>query len=109
MDAGELNKRIELWGKVEFTNELLETTYRDNKIKTIWAEVVPQTGSLQRAQAETLLSNTTHKIIVRYGSGKDIKEDMWFIFREHRFDIKYILNPYFRNEKIEIFVEEVIG
>ena len=50
----------------------------------------------------------THKIIVRYNSGKDITKDMQIYFNEHKFEIKYILNPYFKNETLELFVTEVI-
>lgn len=108
MNTGKLRARISVWGKSKTTNVLKETTYIPTELFNIWAEIIPQTGTLQRAQADTLLSKTTHKIIVRYGSGKDIKTDMWIMFRGHRFDIKYILNPYFRNESLELFCEEVM-
>ncbi|MBZ9633187.1 phage head closure protein [Clostridium sp. FP1] len=107
LKASDLNKRIDIWGKLKFKNELNEIDYKEAKIKTIWASIVPQTGSLQKTQAETVLANTTHKIIVRYGSGKDIKESDFIIFRGKRFDIKFILNPYFEDEKLEIFTEQI--
>lgn len=109
MDAGKLRSRVVVWHKEEFDNELKEKDYRDAEFARIWAEIIPQTGSLQRVAADTILSNVTHKIIVRYNSAKDIKQDMWITFRGHRFDIKFILNPYFKNEKLEIFCEEVTG
>ena len=108
MDIGELRNKIDIWGNVPFINELGETDYTTAKIKTIWASIVPQTGSLQKTQAETILTNTTHKIIVRYLSGKDIKESDFIMFREKRFDIKFILNPYFKNETLEMFTEQVL-
>ncbi|WP_222126731.1 phage head closure protein [Paenibacillus sp. 32O-W] len=107
--SGMFNKRINVYGKVKFTNDQGKTAYRDEKIKTIWANIVPQTGRLQTQQADTILANVTHKIIVRYDAGKDILNNMYLVYRDHRFDIKYILNPYFKNETLEIFVEEVIG
>lgn len=108
MNKTKYDKRIEIWGKVEFENELKEVDYKDGYIKTIWASIVPQTGSLQKTQAETILTNTTHKIIVRYGSGKEIKENNFIMFRKKRYDIKFILNPYFKDEKLEIFTEQVL-
>jgi len=108
MKLCDLNKRIEIWGKIKITNELGETDYTEAKIKTIWASIVPQTGSLQRGQVETILSNVTTKFICRYSSGKDIAQDMWIIFNGKRNDIKYILNPYEKNESLEIFCTEVI-
>lgn len=102
------NKRIEIHGKIEGENAAGETTVKHDKIKSIWAQVIPQTGALQRQQADTILTNVTHKIIVRYSAGKDITHDMEIKYRQHHFKIKYILNPYFSNETLEIFVEEVI-
>jgi len=108
VNPGELRHRIEIWGRKKVENELGETDYINTKINTIWAAIIPQTAKLQSAPADTILSNTTHKIIVRYSAGKDIKQDMYILFKGHRFDIKYILNPYFKNETLEIFCEEVI-
>ena len=106
-----LDKKIEIWGNIETENELEEKDFAPGKIKEkpISAQIIQQTGSLQKQQANTILSNVTHKIKVRYAAGKDITQDMWFIYKGHRFDIKYILNPYFSNEFLEIFCEEIIG
>ena len=51
----------------------------------------------------------TTQIKVRYGAGKDITQDMWLVCKGHRFDIKYILDPYLKHEYLEIFCEEIIG
>jgi len=107
-NPGELNRKIDIYENTKITNELFETTYKFLKIKSIWASVIPQTGSLQKQEAETILTNVTHKIIVRYSAGKDITKDMQIHFRNHRFEIKYILNPYFNNETLEIFCQELI-
>lgn len=107
--TGMFNKRISIYGKVKYKNELGKTAYRDEKIKTIWAKITPQTGKLQTQQADTKLANVTHKIEVNYEAGKDILNNMHIMYRGHRFDIKFILNPYFENKKLEIFVEEVIS
>ncbi|TCO69505.1 phage head closure protein [Marinisporobacter balticus] len=107
MKIGDLRHRIEVFGRGKIENELGEVDYIDINIKTIWAAIIPQTAKLQTQQADTILSNTTHKIIVRYESGKDITQDMYIMFRKKRFDIKYILNPHFKNEQLEIFAEEV--
>lgn len=108
MSEVKYDKRIDHWGKVKFINELGEDDYKDESIKKIWASIVPQTGSLKKTQAETILTNTTHKIIVRYLSGKAIKESDFIMFRSRRYDIKFILNPYFKDEKLEIFCEQVL-
>jgi len=113
-----LNKKIEIWSNdIEFINEVEEKDHGPGLIKSIWSDIIPQTGSLQKQQANTMLSNVTHKIKVRYASGKNITDSMYIKYtenkssinpKEHRFDIKYILNPFFSNEFLEIFVEEII-
>lgn len=101
--------RIEVHANMESRNKLNEKTFTFGKQRSIWAAIIPQTGSLQRQQADTILTNVTHKIIVRYSAGKDITKEMEIRYKNHRFSIKYILNPYFANETLEIFVEEVLG
>lgn len=108
MIINSLIHRIDVYSRVKIENELGEVDYNYIKLKSVWAEIRPQTGSLQQQQANTILANVTHKIIIRYDSCKDLTNDMYIIFREKRFDIKYILNPYFKNETLEIFCEEVI-
>ncbi len=108
MNINSLTHRIDIYSKSKIRNELGEIDFTWTKFKTIWAEVRPQTGNLQKQQANTILANVTHKIIVRYESAKELTNDMYIIFRDKRFDIKYILNPYFKDETIEIFCEEVI-
>lgn len=106
MNIGDLRHRIEIFGKAKIENELGETDFTFGKIKTIWAAIIPQTSKMQSGQANTILSNTTHKIIVRYDKG--ITQDMYIMFKGKRFDINYILNPYFKNETLEIFCSEVV-
>lgn len=106
--SNKLKHLIEIYENVKTLNELNETTYVYQKLKTIPAELVPQTGSLQRQQADTIMTNVTHKIIIRYGAGKDITKNMQIRFRGHRFEIKYILNPFFINETLEIFCQELM-
>ena len=109
MNPAIFRHRIEIHGKIEYENAAGETSVKHGKIKSIWAQIVPQTASLQKQQADTILTNVTHKIVVRYEAGKDITHDMEIKYKHHLFKIKYILNPYFSNETLEIFVEEVIS
>lgn len=108
-EAGKLRHRIDVYGKVKYTNEQGRTAYKDGKIlERVPAEIIPQTGKLQSQQANTILANVTHKVIVRYHAGKNITNDMHIMYRGHRFDIRFILNPYFTDESLEIYVEEIV-
>lgn len=108
MNPAQLKHRIDIYGNIEYENAIGETSYKYDKIKTIWAAIIPQTASLQKQQADTILTNVTHKVIVRYSAGNDITKEMKIHFKNHKFDIKYILNPYFNNVTLEIFVQEVL-
>ena len=102
------NLKIQIWKKQKEEDELYQTSYNDTLFKEISVQIIPQTGKLQRGPVNNILNNTTHKIVCRYEAGKDITPDMHIIFRNKRFDINYILNPFFKNEWLEIFCEEVI-
>ncbi|MGD6845236.1 phage head closure protein [Bacillus infantis] len=108
MNPGKLNHRIDVLENQKVTNELKETSYQYVQTMSLYAAIIPQTGIMQRQEAETILTNVTHKIIVRYVAGKKITKDMQIKFRESLFEIKYILNPYFKNETLEIFCTEVM-
>lgn len=116
LNSGTFRSRIDIYGNKKYENELGEENFKFDKIKSIWAAIIPQTAKLQSQQAETILTNVTHKIIVRYSAvksivGEDINQlkDMEIRYKNHRFKVKYTLNPYFNNETLEIFVEEVLS
>lgn len=101
--------KIEIWGNKIQLNELNESEQKETYICTAWAEIIPQTGKMQKGQAQTILTNVTHKIIIRYKAcPEEIIPEMWILHNGKKYDVKYAINPYFRNEKWEIFVEEVI-
>lgn len=108
VNTGDLRNRVDVWANVKYENELGETSFKFMKIMDLWASIVPQTGKLQNQQAETILTDVTHKVIVRYSAGKDITKNMQIVFKGRRFDVKYPLNPYERNETIELFCQELI-
>lgn len=107
--SGRLNKKIELWHRVsdDSRNEIGTKNYTDKKYLDIWAHIQPQTAKqINGAFAETKLQETTHKITVRYRP--DITHDMWFKYRNERYDILYILNAGFSDEYLEIYCSVVV-
>lgn len=109
MNPGDLDKRIQIWGKKKVETILKENSYDDVLLKSCWASIVPKTGSLISGRpADTIVSKTTHMIKIRYNSWPGLKSKDWIIFNGHRYDIDYILNPYFKNEFYEIFVHEEV-
>lgn len=107
--SGRLKRKIELWQNVqtEERNNIGQKIWNPEKIKDLWAEVKPQTGSLLSGRAaESTLSRTTHKITIRYD--ENVKSDMWFQYNGERYDILYILDPFLTHECLEIFCEVVV-
>ena len=103
--AGWLNRKIELWEnyQTDGVNAIGQALWKQRKVRDLWAEVRPQTGSVLNRTAETKLSRTTHKIITRYTD--IIKPGMWFIADGQRYEILYILDPYLQHNTLEIFCE----
>lgn len=101
--------RLEVWGQAtsETKNRLGQYPKEDKKLFEVWGAVLPQTGGLLSGrQAETTLSRTTHKIIVRYTD--KITSANWFIYDGVRYDILYIMDPYLNSERLECYCEVVI-
>lgn len=104
--SSRLNRRASIWknGTGDKKDELGQYPQGDVKVADVWAGVTPQTGSLLSGRAaETQLSRTTHKVVIRYRA--DVRPDMWLIIAEDRYDILYILDPYLRHERLELFCE----
>ena len=101
--------RIEVWGTVtsDTKNRLGQYPKEDKKLFDVWGAIIPQTGSLlNNRPADTTLTKTTHKIIMRYNN--KITSANWFVYNGVRYDIIYIMDPYLNNERLECFVEVVI-
>lgn len=104
-----LNKRVEVW-KSEKSSErdrLGQYPVENKLYTTAYACIIPQTGGLLHGRsADTALTRTTHKILMRYRD--DIKSDMWFIVDGVRYDILYVMNTNHNNERLEVFCEVVL-
>lgn len=110
INIGKLNNKIAIWGNIaqesqydELGNDLVS----EQQLFTVWANIESRTGSLLSGRtADTLLSKTTHKIIIRYN--KSIKPEHWIMYDGRRFDIDYISDPDFSKRYLEVFVQEVV-
>lgn len=104
--SSRLNQRAEIWKNgISATKDALgQYPQEDQPVATVWAGAIPQTGSMLSGRAaETQLTRTTHKVIIRYRT--DLTADMWLMIGGVRYDILYILDPYLAHERLEIFCE----
>lgn len=100
MNITRMNKRVGIYRMIEGLDNDLYTTERvPELVKEIWAEIQPRTGSLMRGrEAGTMLSKTTHAILMYSESASDIRDDYYIVWNDefgnkHEFEIDYILPP----------------
>lgn len=106
--SSRLKNKIDVYDKVEFTNELDQTDYKYDKIKSVYAEITVQNGSLKDGQGNTTYADISHKIVVRSNVIPDLANDMYFIYKKQRYDIKYFVPNYKYQDSVEIFVSLVV-
>ena len=96
--ASRMKNKIEIWEVGE-----QETEYgiipNPKKVKTVWANIVSQSGSMVNGEANTDYNNTRFKIKIRK---TEISSSNYIIFQGRRYDIEYILPDYKSNSFIEI-------
>ncbi len=103
-----LNNKIALYEKVQVVNELGEKDYQYQKIKTIWAEIVPQSGNEKTGQCNSIFAEISHKFTVRAKAIYSLSNDMYFVFEGQKYDIKYFQPNYKYHDRIEIFCKLVV-
>lgn len=107
MNPGRLNKRITFTRCMETENEVSELSQELQDFKTVWAEVKPLRGK-EYLENKKIQPELIYKFTIRYR--KDITPDMQIRFNNRLFNIQDIINPYERNEMLEITaVEKVVN
>lgn len=100
MDPGKLNKRI------TFQLQDLDSEDEDWKdIATTWANINPISGK-EYYSAETINSDLTHKIRLRYRKG--ITPDMRVLYNGRIFYIVSVINEFERNSTLQLMCRELI-
>lgn len=100
MDPGKLNKRI--------TFQLQDLDSEDEEwedIATTWASINPISGK-EYYSAETINSDLTHKIRLRYRRG--ITPDMRILYNGRIFYIVSVINEYEKNTMLQLMCRELI-
>ncbi len=106
--SNRLNNRIDVYSKVEFENVLLEKDYKYEKSSSIWAEITPMSGTEKTGQANTKYADISHKIVIRDKAIPNLSNDMYFMFKGQRYDIKSFYPNFKFRDSIEIFCSLVV-
>lgn len=110
--SGKLKHKIDIYGKMSYTDELGSKNYRYEKVKSVWAAIVPILGERARAikaekKGNTVKISETIKFIMRINA-IIVEPDMYFIYRGQRYDVDYAV-PYFKDMQYqEVYTQLVI-
>ncbi len=107
--ASTLNCRIDVHAKTPTKNVLGETTFNYPKTKSVWAEIIPSGGTQKDGQGGMVYAEITHRIIIRAGAIPDLANDMYFMFKGQRYNIKYFFPNYRLRDRVEIYCSLVVG
>lgn len=103
-NAGRLNRRISIYGKVKSKTPSGFDTVKEGKLCDCWAAVYPL--RMQDVKDNNILQTiNTVKFTIRYR--KNIDTNMTIHYKEKTFRIVGIVNPYYDNESLEITAEEI--
>lgn len=103
-----LRHRIDVYYKTANKTEFGELTYSYEKTASVWAEITPKTGRENTLDGNSIQVSVTHKIIVRNGSIKEPRNDMYFEFRGQRYEVLYFMPHYKKNDLIEFYCKLII-
>lgn len=103
-----LNRRVQVWRNGDTKNEVGQKSRATSTLlRTVWAQIVPKTGSMTYQQTETILTDVTHVVTMRYFASKDIDVGDYLVYDGRRFDIRYKMNVYEANWMIAFDCLEV--
>ena len=98
-----LCNKIEVWGSVECENELGEKDYYFQNIKSIWAEIKPVNGTIKTITGDIIQVDMKYKITIRSNSIRELKNNMYFIYKGQRYNIDYSIPNFKYKDSIEIY------
>jgi SPP1 family predicted phage head-tail adaptor len=98
----QLNCEIDVYSGAEGLNELGEVCYTYSKLKSIWAEITAESGSVKKGEADTETVEVTHKMTIK-ADDVELSNDMYFIYDGQRFDVKYFMPNYRYKDRINVF------
>jgi SPP1 family predicted phage head-tail adaptor len=110
MNPGELRHRITIQKKADVNNQENQDSYGQPKepwdnVATVWCSINPIVGK-EFFAAETVNSEITHKIRIRYRLG--ITPDMRVKFNDRNFSIQSAINYQERNIELQLMCRELI-
>lgn len=108
MLAQKLDKKIEVYKSQKVINDLGQTEYKYSLYKKVWANIMPTSTKVSNYIAETDRAEHTFKFILRENSIKDLTRNMYFIYKNQRYDIDYFIPNFKNKDRIEVICKLVV-
>lgn len=109
MLAEKLDKKVQVYKKQEVINDLGQTEYQYNFYKNIWANITPLSNKHINYIAETNKIEHNFKFILRENSIKDLSRDMYFIYKNQKYNVDYFVPNFKNKDRIEIICKLVVN
>ena len=103
-----LDKKVEVYQKQKIINDLGQTEYKYSLLKRVWANIMPTSTKVSNYIAETDVAEYTFKFILRGNSIKNLTRDMYFIYKNQRYDIEYFVPNFKNRDRVEIICKLVV-
>ena len=105
-----LRNKVAIYGNVPGRNKIGEDILTPGVIKyPVYAEIQPTGGRNEQEQGNTTQAVTSHKITIRSNAVSNLKNDMFFVYKNQRYDIEYFNPNYIYNDTVEILVTLIVG
>lgn len=98
-----LNCKIDVYGKVQIENELVEVDFNYTKIKSVWCEIKPVSGTVKNVTGDIIQVDMKYKITIRSNAIKDLANDMYFMYKGQKYTIDYSIPNFKYKDSIEIY------
>ena len=108
MLSEKLDKKVEVYQKQKIINDLGQTEYKYSLLKKVWANIMPASTKVSSYIAETDVAEYTFKFILRENSIKNLTRDMYFIYKNQRYDIEYFVPNFKNKDRVEVICKLVV-
>lgn len=98
-----LNCKIEVYGKVQAENELGEVDFNYTKIKSVWCEIKPVSGTVKNVTGDIIQVDMKYKMTIRSNSITELTNDMYFMYKGQKYIIDYLIPNFKYKDSIEIY------
>ncbi len=108
MLAEKLDKKVDVYKKQKIINDIGQTEYNYALFKSVWANIMPTSTKVANYVAETDRAEYTFKFILRENSIKELTRDMYFIYKNQRYNIDYFVPNFKNKDRVEILCKLVV-